>query len=202
MLFFWIYGNNIEDRLGHAVFLVFYLCGGVAATLCHWLMAGQPFDAVPMIGASGAVAAVMGAYIVTFPKAKMHVLFLLGCVPIFFKVPAMVVLAFWIGEQLLSAYMEHMGAVTSVALWAHIGGFVLGAIAMPVLSAGLPEPGKDWDKEARDQFDFEHVDPYDRIPPEPDQRDMWWEELQQHGTRTPPPLDADSKGILWEDPGK
>ena len=198
MLFFWIYGNNIEDRLGSVVFLVFYLAGGVAATLCHWLTAQQ--EAVPMIGASGAVAAVMGAYIVTFPKAHIRVLFLLGCIPLFFKVPAFVLLAIWVGEQLFAAYWVHEGAVTDVALWAHIGGFALGAIAMPILSAAIPAPQGDPGKPSHDKYDFKNPDPYDRIPPDPDQRDIWWDELLQHGTRRPPSLDVDSRGIQWEDP--
>ena len=200
MLFFWIYGNNIEDRLGHVVFLIFYLLGGIGATLCHWLMAQPPFDAVPMIGASGAVAAVMGAYIVTFPKAHIRVLFLLGCIPLFFQVPAMFVLAIWIGEQLLFAFWEQQGAVTDVALWAHIGGFFLGAVTMPLLAAAIPAPDKEWQKEADDQFGLRYTDPATRIPPNPDDRDMWWGEVQQQEEAQRAKLhDKYDRGISWDD---
>jgi len=195
MLFFWIFGNNIEDRLGHVLFTLFYLLGGIAATLCHWLMSSAPFDAVPMIGASGAVAVMMGAYIVTYPKANIRVLFLLGCIPLFFEVPAMLVLAFWIGEQLLAAYWQQQGFVTDVALWAHIGGFAIGAAFMPLLSAGTPEPTQDWKREADEQFDYEHVDPSrPRRPPVADDRGIWWEEPPR---REPPGYQRRSP---WEDP--
>jgi membrane associated rhomboid family serine protease len=198
MLFFWIYGNNVEDRLGHVVFTLFYIAGGIAATLCHWLMAQQPFDAVPMIGASGAVAAVMGAYIVTFPRAHIHVLFLLGCIPLFFKVPAMFLLAIWVGEQLLAAFWEQQGAVTDVALWAHIGGFAFGAIIMPFLALGAPEPSQDWGQEAKEQFDYQHVDPAARIPPNPEDRGIWWEESNREIAKQRE-QDASNPGIRWDE---
>ena len=200
MLLFWVFGNNIEDRLGHVLFLFFYLAGGVAATLCHWLTAGE--DAVPMIGASGAVSVVMGAYFVTYPKAKIHVLLLFGCIPLLLRLPALVVLAFWFGMQLLYTYWEQQGFATGVALWAHIGGFALGALAMPILSAAVPKPKDGPTRPDRDPYDFKNPDPYDRIPPEPDQREIWWEEFREHGTRSPPSFEADARGITWDDPRK
>ena len=198
MLFFWIYGNNIEDRIGPVLFALFYLLGGIIATLCHWLMAAQPMANVPMIGASGAVAVVMGAYIVTYPTSKIRVLFLLGCIPLFFKVPAVLVLAFWFGEQLLSVFWEQQGFATSVALWAHIGGFVVGAALMPLLAAGTPEPTEDWDKETKEQFDFEHVDPNRRFAGGQYDRGIKWTDFDK---TTPSRKDQKPQdpGISWED---
>ena len=194
MLFFWIYGNNIEDRIGHGLFVVFYLLGGAAAALCHWAMTGAPDDLSPTIGASGAVATIMGAYIVTYPKAKVHVLFLLGCIPLFFKVPAIIVLAFWIGDQLLSAYWEHQGYVTNVALWAHIGGFAVGAAIMPLLASIIPPPPEDvhWGVQDSERHVIPHLP-----PPSPDGRDALLGERKQGQWLSEQGL-ADH-GIHWED---
>lgn len=147
MWFFWIFGNNIEDRLGRITFLLFYFIGGVVATLCHWLMETQ--GNLPVVGASGAVAAALGAYAVTYPSAHVRVLVFVGLIFII-RVPALVVLGLWFLLQLLSAVAGLQGGV---ALWAHIGGFVFGMAALPIFAIGTPEPDKDWDAEIKRPFD-------------------------------------------------
>ena len=128
MLYLWIFGNNVEDVLGHGRFLVFYLFCGVAATLAH--VATGPESTLPLVGASGAVAGVLGAYLAAFPGARIHVL-----VPIFFfiqiiRVPAVLVLGIWFAVQLLNAWMDQGGMGGGVAWYAHIGGFVIGFLLM------------------------------------------------------------------------
>jgi membrane associated rhomboid family serine protease len=118
MLFLWIFGNNIEDKLGPFIYLLFYLAGGIVATATQ--MATDTTSTVPLIGASGAIAAVMGAYIVWFPRARIltWIAFLLIVVV---EVPAWIVLGFWFGSQFFT--QEGSG----VAWMAHVGGFVFGA---------------------------------------------------------------------------
>ncbi len=133
MLYLWVFGNNVEDRLGHAGYLVFYLLAGAAGGIFH--VAANPLSTVPTIGASGAVAGILGAYLIFYPGARV-----LTLVPIFFiltpiELPAMVFLFIWFLMQLLNAFLAGVapGAQT-VAWWAHIGGFVVGfIIAMLVL---------------------------------------------------------------------
>ena len=119
MLFLWVYGDNIEDILGHWRFLLFYVICGLAAAAAHGF--SDPGSDIAMIGASGAIAGVIGAYLVFFPKVKIWVL-------VFFKIPlrlpAYLILGVWIGLQLFSVAA---GAADGVAWWAHIGGFVAGA---------------------------------------------------------------------------
>jgi membrane associated rhomboid family serine protease len=121
MLFLWIFGNNVEDRLGQLGYLAFYLAGGVAAGLVH--VASDPSSTVPTLGASGAIAAVMGAYLVLYPHARIHSLVLLGFYVTTLEVPALIYLGLWFGLQLL-----HSGGGGGVAWWAHIGGFAFGAL--------------------------------------------------------------------------
>ena len=130
MLFLWIFGDNMEDEMGHAGFLVFYLACGVAASAAHVLSA--PWSPVPMVGASGAIAGVMGGYLLMFPRARVDILIILI---VFFRilpVPAWLMLMLWFGFQLLAG----VGADPmegGVAYWAHAGGFVLGmGFALPV----------------------------------------------------------------------
>lgn len=127
MLFLWVFADNIEAKIGSTRFLLFYILGGLAASLGHILT--DPSSQIPSVGASGAIAAVMGAYLVMFPKSKIKML-----VIVFFKsfeIPAFLFLGFWIGQQLISglgslAETEDTGGV---AWWAHIGGFVFGLLA-------------------------------------------------------------------------
>lgn len=148
MWFLWVFGNNVEDRLGHFVFLAFYLIGGLIATLCY--AAFDPNGTSPMIGASGAVAAVLGAYAITWPFAKVKTLVFLILIFIW-DLPALVVLGFWFLGQLLEAIgAMHMAANAGepgIAFWAHVGGFVAGMALMPMLSTGAPPAGQTWRSE-------------------------------------------------------
>jgi membrane associated rhomboid family serine protease len=153
MWMLWVFGNNIEDRLGHFVYLAFYLAGGLVATLAFW--ASDPEGFMPVIGASGAVAAVLGGYAVTFPTAKVRTFVFIILITIV-DLPALVVLGLWFAIQVMSGLMGLWGvALEPVAFWSHIGGFVAGMILMPLLSLGASPPGKDWRKEVDDMFRFD-----------------------------------------------
>jgi membrane associated rhomboid family serine protease len=125
MLFLWVFGNNVEDRLGHLVFPVFYLAAGVAAAYLQTYVGGADSQ-VPLVGASGAIAGILGAYIVMFPRARV-----LTAVFFFFvtlvQLPAIVVLGLWFVLQFLSGFGT-LGQEAGVAFFAHIGGFVFGAL--------------------------------------------------------------------------
>jgi membrane associated rhomboid family serine protease len=153
MWMLWIFGNNIEDRLGHLMYLVFYLLGGVLATLAFW--ASDPEGFMPVIGASGAVAAVLGAYAVTFPTAKVRTLVFILLIAVI-DIPALVLLGIWFALQVFSGLMGMGGVVLeAVAFWAHIGGFVAGMVLMPLFTLGASPPGKDWRKESDELFEFQ-----------------------------------------------
>ncbi len=128
MLYLWIFGDNIEAIVGNFRFLLFYLAGGLAAGLAQVVI--SPDSMVPCIGASGAIAAIMGAYIVMFPKSRVRMLFLLFFTVIY--IPAWVFLGFWFIQQ-ISSGLEVLGLSThdagGIAWWAHIGGFVFGLAA-------------------------------------------------------------------------
>jgi len=138
MLFLWIFGDNVEDRLGHAKFLAFYLLAGIAATLAQFAIA--PHSTVPNVGASGAIAGVLGAYILMFPQSRVNVL--LGRQIV--AMPAVMVLGMWIVFQLISgvgsiAYTDENANVGGVAYMAHIGGFAAGFL-MAFLLRGTAAP--------------------------------------------------------------
>lgn len=123
MLFLWIFGDNLEARMGRLGFLAFYLASGLAAALAQDLM--DPASRIPMVGASGAIAGVLGGYIWLYPRARVDVLFI---IVIFFKVipiPAWIVLGFWFATQLIAGTATPTEA-GGVAYWAHVGGFVAG----------------------------------------------------------------------------
>jgi membrane associated rhomboid family serine protease len=122
MAFLWIFGDNVEDALGHFRYLLFYLLCGVGAGLVH--VAANLGSTVPAIGASGAISGVLGGYLMLHPRAQVLTLFLRFMV----RMPAFVVLGLWIGFQIFSASFESGGEAGGVAWWAHIGGFVIGAI--------------------------------------------------------------------------
>nr|WP_242025651.1 rhomboid family intramembrane serine protease [Leptolyngbya sp. FACHB-36] len=137
MLFLWIFGNNVEDRLGHVKYLIFYLACGALAALTQWFFSSG--SAVPSLGASGAIAGVMGAYILRFPKAEV-----LTLIPLFIfittvRIPAVFFLGFWFLQQAFYgvASLEAPANIGmeggGVAYWAHAGGFVFGAILGPLL---------------------------------------------------------------------
>jgi membrane associated rhomboid family serine protease len=133
MLFLWIFGNNVEDQLGHAWFLVVYLVGGIVASAAH--IAGNLDSTVPFVGASGAVAVVMGAYIVWFPHARI-LTFLPPFIFLAFSLPAVFVLGMWFVLQFFTR------SESGIATLAHIGGFVFGAVVAYALKAGggFPRP--------------------------------------------------------------
>jgi membrane associated rhomboid family serine protease len=136
LLFLWIFGNNVEDRLGRFRFLLFYLVGGAVAGLTQ--VAIDPDSTIPTIGASGAIAATLGAYLVLFPRARITSLVFLGFFYQLIDVPAVIVLVFWFALQLIDG-LASIGVTDTagggVAFFAHIGGFVFGAVVGLVLNA-------------------------------------------------------------------
>ncbi len=129
LLYLWIFGNNIEDRFGHLRFLLFYLLCGVAAALAQALP--DTASQVPMVGASGAISGVLGAYLLLFPQARVLVVIPIGLYPYTVRLPALVVLGFWFLLQLVSQLASEPGQ-GGVAFRAHIGGFVAGMALLPV----------------------------------------------------------------------
>lgn len=126
MLFLWVFGDNMEEQLGHLGFLLFYLLGGLAAAGAQIL--ADPFSTVPMVGASGAIAAVMGGYLLMFPRARIDVLFIIVILVRIIPIPAWIVLGVWFGLQLLNG--SAAGSEGGVAYWAHAGGFAAGVVLM------------------------------------------------------------------------
>ncbi len=132
MWFLWLFGNNVEDRLGSTLYLLFYLLGGLFASGVHWLT--DPSSTLPVIGASGAISAVLGAYAVTWPWAQVHTLVFLGFWITWVDLPAWTVLGFWfLGQLLEGVHAISLGIAGGVAWWAHIGGFLVGLFLMPPL---------------------------------------------------------------------
>jgi membrane associated rhomboid family serine protease len=132
MLYLWIFGDNVEDRLGHGRYLVFYLAGGVVASLTH--LATNWGSDLPTVGASGAIAAVLGAYLVFFPASRIATFIPLGYFSRLTVVPAVVVLGLWFVLQLFDGVLALGGAdVGGVAFWAHVGGFVAGMVMAKLL---------------------------------------------------------------------
>ena len=141
VLYLWIFGNNIEDRLGRVLFMVFYLGGGVVAGLTQTAI--DPDSTIPLIGASGAIAATLGAYFVLFPGARITTLVFLGFFYQLIEVPAIIVLGFWFLLQLLDGIGSlGMEAGAGVAFFAHIGGFVGGALVAWLLIVGGRVPAR------------------------------------------------------------
>ena len=148
LLFLWIFGPNVEDRLGRLTFLAVYLAGGLAAALLQ--VAVDPASDVPMVGASGAISAVLGAYLVLFPRARIQSLVFLVFFYELIALPSVVVLGFWFLLQLVDG-VASLGltdeAASGIAFWAHIGGFVAGALlALPLRFARpdrAPGPGRE-----------------------------------------------------------
>jgi membrane associated rhomboid family serine protease len=129
MLYLWIFGDNLEDRLGRIRFLVFYLLSGVVAAYAHAFSA--PGSTIPMIGASGAVAGVLGAYLLLYPRAKVHTLIFFGFFVDVIRVPALIVIGFWGIIQLVNGLISKgLMAQGGVAWFAHIGGFLFGLLTI------------------------------------------------------------------------
>ena len=137
-IYLWVFGKNVEGSMGAARFLVFYLVCGLAAAASH--IAINPSSAVPTVGASGAISGILGGYLLLFPRARIRMYF----PPIFFfSIPAVLVLLFWFGEQLLAG-LPQLSAVNSdvmggVAVWAHVGGFLAGAILIRLFAKPAPQ---------------------------------------------------------------
>lgn len=131
MWFLWVFGDNIEDRLGHLRYLIFYLLCGVGAALAHFLTDAR--STIPVVGASGAISGVLGAYFLLFPGRKVVTLIPLVIVFFTVKLPAVVILGYWFAIQFLNGFVSLGGQQgPGVAWWAHIGGFVLGLVLVRV----------------------------------------------------------------------
>jgi membrane associated rhomboid family serine protease len=126
MWFLWIFGNNVEDSMGHARFVAFYLACGLAASALQLL--SQPDSAIPMVGASGAIGGVMGGYIVLYPRVRVHLLVVLGFYVTRMVVPAAFMLGYWFLLQIVGGAVSLGREGGGVAFWAHVGGFAAGAV--------------------------------------------------------------------------
>ncbi len=137
MLYLWIFGDNVEDAMGHGRYLFFYLTGGGVASLAHILT--NPGSQIPTVGASGAIAAVLGAYLILYPQSRVSTLIFIGYFIRLAMVPAIVVLGLWFVLQLFQGVLT-LGAadVGGVAFWAHIGGFVAGLVLAKILAKRTP----------------------------------------------------------------
>ena len=148
MVYLWIFGDNVEDRLGHFRYLVFYLCAGAAAGLLQVLF--NPFSGIPMVGASGAIAGVMGAYFVLYPQSRVLTAIFVFLFFDLVEIPAVFFLGIWFLMQLLSG-VGSLGVSNSAgggtAFWAHVGGFVVGAAVGFVLRL---RGARSWDHYAGD----------------------------------------------------
>ncbi|MDJ0928828.1 MAG: rhomboid family intramembrane serine protease [Gammaproteobacteria bacterium] len=130
MWFLWIFGNNVEDSMGHVRFAVFYvLCGLAAAAL---QIGSNPDSGVPMVGASGAIGGVMGAYVLLYPRVNVHMLIFLGFFVTTVAVPAVFMLGYWFLLQLIGGFGSLGADGGGVAFWAHVGGFAAGAALIPL----------------------------------------------------------------------
>lgn len=135
MLFLWVFGNNIEEDLGRIKFLIFYLACGALAALTQWFFSMN--SSIPALGASGAIAGVLGAYIIRYPKAKILTLLPLGFFFYTVRIPAVFFLGFWFFQQALYGVASLQASSTvsaqgGIAYWAHAGGFVFGALLAPL----------------------------------------------------------------------
>ena len=129
MLYLWIFGNNIEDKLGHIRFIFFYIFCGVVSAYAHAVT--NPDSLIPMIGASGAVSGILGAYLLLFPKAYVHTLIFLGFFITTVRIPALIVIGFWAIVQFASGFLSaghNEGG--GVAWFAHVGGFLIGLLTV------------------------------------------------------------------------
>ncbi len=133
MLYLWIFGDNVEDSMGHGKYLLFYLTGGLVASLAHIFT--NPVSQIPTVGASGAIAAVLGAYLVLYPNSKVLTIIPLGFFLRMTMIPAAIVLGLWFVLQLFSGVLSMGGPdVGGVAFWAHIGGFIAGVILAKIFA--------------------------------------------------------------------
>jgi membrane associated rhomboid family serine protease len=146
MLYLWVFGDNVEDVLGHLGYLVFYLACGICAGLAQ--IAINPHSTLPSVGASGAIAGVLGGYLVLFPSASVRTLLILGPFITVQRVSAVLLIGFWFVMQLISG-LGQVGIrdeTGGVAFWAHIGGFVVGALIALVIRPRVraADPLRSW----------------------------------------------------------
>lgn len=135
MLYLWIFGDNLEDRIGHVRYAIFYLVCGVIAALAHIL--SDPNSVIPTLGASGAISGVLGGYLLLFPHRKVNAIIFYSII----QVPAFVALGLWIAFQLVQGYMSPAAGAGGVAYMAHIGGFIAGLLLIKVFAIGTkPTP--------------------------------------------------------------
>lgn len=140
MLYLWIFGNNIEDRLGHLRFIVFYLFCGIVSAYTHAIT--DPGSLMPMIGASGAVSGILGAYLLLFPRTSIYTLVFLGFFITTVRIPALIVIGFWAIVQLINGLISTgLAKGGGVAWFAHIGGFLVGLLT---IKFWLPRRTKQW----------------------------------------------------------
>ena len=140
MLYLWIFGDNVEDKLGHVRFLFFYLLAGIVAALTQ--VALNPSSPLPTVGASGAIAGVLGAYLISFPRSRVLTLIPIVIFPWFVEIPAVVYLAFWFLLQVLEG-VGQLGVPQEgggVAVWAHIGGFIAGVVLVNIMRPARRRP--------------------------------------------------------------
>jgi membrane associated rhomboid family serine protease len=149
----WIFGDNVEDRMGPLRFVVFYLLCGLVAGLVHWFT--NPESTLPAVGASGAIAGVLGAYFFLFPFSRVIVLLPVFFIPMFFELPAVTYLGIWALSQVFSGTLAlaETTAGGGVAWWAHVGGFVAGV----VLHALFVRRQRTYRRVARDEYDIENA---------------------------------------------
>jgi membrane associated rhomboid family serine protease len=132
MVYLWVFGNNIEDRLGHFKYLLFYLTCGAIAALCQWFIG--MYSAIPSLGASGAISGVLGAYLIWFPQARITTLVFLGFFITTINIPALVIIGIFFIQNLIAGFASLQAAAKmsvetgGVAYWAHLGGFVVGSV--------------------------------------------------------------------------
>ena len=132
MWFFWLFGNNVEDSMRHIRFVVFYLIGGLAAAFAQ--IALNPDSNIPMVGASGAISAIMGAYLVLYPRVRVFAILPLGFFITTIALPAWVMLIYWMVIQFFGGLQSLGGAGGGVAFWAHMGGFVAGVVLIKLFA--------------------------------------------------------------------
>ncbi|MBE9256193.1 MULTISPECIES: rhomboid family intramembrane serine protease [Dolichospermum] len=132
MIYLWVFGNNIEDRLGHFKYLLFYLTCGAIAALCQWFIG--MYSTIPSLGASGAISGVLGAYLIWFPQARITTLVFLGFFITTINIPALVIIGIFFIQNLIAGFASLQTAAKmsvetgGVAYWAHLGGFIVGSI--------------------------------------------------------------------------
>jgi membrane associated rhomboid family serine protease len=187
----YIFGSSVESRYGSVTFFIFYILCGIAANIAHFYF--NQNSPVPVLGASGAVAGVMGAYAATFPRARLIMLFPIVFIPLFFELPALSFVVLWFGLQVLQGAVEmlrpSMGG--GIAWWAHIGGFIAGMVLLPLLwLGGIGRKGTVYDARRGKRYRATTGRRRWRVPQAGRRRGQGAEE----NGRTADPSDTDSRG--------